>query len=95
MLSWRGLVLLGDASYSLYLLHFVIIWAAFVKFGRAVTSPLGIGLLILACLVAAIVSYKLIEQPARRRLRPAMPHLAEKPKARGAWASAQTAVAGE
>src|SRR5205823_534436 len=73
LLGWRGLVLLGDASYSLYLLHFVIIWAALINFGRAITTPAGITLLLLACLGAALISYKLIEEPARRRLRPQSP----------------------
>ena len=93
LLGWRGLVLLGDASYSLYLLHFVIIWAALINFGRAITTPVGITLLLLACMGAALVSYKLIEEPARRRLRPQSPDKAV--PAAALWATKQAAVAGE
>jgi peptidoglycan/LPS O-acetylase OafA/YrhL len=68
-LEWPGLVLLGDASYSLYLLHFTVIWAALVEFGRSAASPVAILAIIVVALAISIASYKFIEQPARKKLR--------------------------
>jgi peptidoglycan/LPS O-acetylase OafA/YrhL len=63
------LVLLGEASYSLYLLHFSVVWAALVLFGRAAATP-AMNLAVAAtAILLSIASYKGIEQPARRWLR--------------------------
>ena len=62
------LVLLGDASYSLYLLHSLVITRVFDSFphlawsGRVVISLLG-------AILASILAYRLVEEPARRLLR--------------------------
>jgi len=68
-LALRPFVLLGEASYSLYLLHSFVIEHAF-----GVTSSLPHGIRVLICLVAAVgaslIAYTLIEEPARRLLRP-------------------------
>jgi len=69
VLEWRWLVLVGEASYSLYLIHFVVIWAAIVRFGRAAASPIGILTVLVVAFTISMASYKLIEQPARRKLR--------------------------
>lgn len=69
LLHNRWLVLLGDASYSLYLLHFTIIWAAIALFGRAAATPMSCLLIAAASIVASLASYKFVEQPARRYLR--------------------------
>ena len=70
-LNWGGLVLLGNASYSLYLLHDIIIWWGLGRFGAAFfRNPLGIALVIAACIGASIACTKLIEEPLRERLRP-------------------------
>ncbi len=66
--SW--LVLLGEASYSLYLLHSFVISSAFNAFpslsaGARVTFALA------AAVGAALLCFTLIEQPARLLLRPA------------------------
>ena len=70
-LNWRPMILLGDASYSLYLLHSTVVGMFF--FGRDGTlhhdSPLGILGAILIALTLSLLVYLLIEQPARRWLR--------------------------
>jgi peptidoglycan/LPS O-acetylase OafA/YrhL len=78
--SWAGvlelkpLVLLGDASYSLYLLHSIVIGIYFSPFNP--DSPprhqsfLGIVGGIAIAVVVSVLVYWLIEQPARRKLRP-------------------------
>jgi peptidoglycan/LPS O-acetylase OafA/YrhL len=71
--SWflgsRWLVLLGEASYSLYLLHSLVISRvfdalAFLPHWMRVAAALG------ASIGAALVIYLVIEGPARRALRP-------------------------
>lgn len=68
-LALRPLVLLGEASYSLYLLHSFVIEHAFEA-----TSRLSFGIRVVICIVAAIgaslIAYVLVEEPARRLLRP-------------------------
>jgi peptidoglycan/LPS O-acetylase OafA/YrhL len=68
-LGARWLVLLGDASYSLYLLHSLLISRTF---DLVPTFPHVVR--VAACFAAAIgaslLSYRLIEEPARRLLRP-------------------------
>ena len=69
-LEWRWLVLLGEASYSLYLLHSFVIQRI-----SAATSALPSWLQVSACLAAAIaaslICSRLVEQPARKLLGPA------------------------
>ena len=72
-------VLLGDASYSVYLLHTLVI-AAFIKFFhdsagnlRHQTWPALLLVVVIIC-VAAILTYKYIEEPLRRKLRPKRKH---------------------
>ena len=68
-LALRPLILLGEASYSLYLLHSFVMTSAF-----AATPYLPHGIRVAVCVAAAIaaslVSYKFVEEPARRFLRP-------------------------
>jgi peptidoglycan/LPS O-acetylase OafA/YrhL len=70
-LRWAPLVLLGNASYSLYLLHSNIMGMYF--FGNAGllqhTSPAGIAVGFAIILAAAILVFKFIEEPARKKLR--------------------------
>jgi len=71
---WTGflaapfLVLLGDASYSLYLLHSLIITRVFDSFLRFPWSA-RVALSLFAAIAASILAYRLVEQPARRLLR--------------------------
>jgi len=70
-LEIKALVLLGDASYTLYLLHNFVLGAYFSPFGtlRHLT-PLGIAIGIVLPIVISLVVYRLIEVPARNWLRP-------------------------
>lgn len=63
------LVLLGDASYSLYLLHSLVITRVFDSFSRFAWSG-RVALSLSGAIFAAILAYRLVEEPARRFLRP-------------------------
>jgi peptidoglycan/LPS O-acetylase OafA/YrhL len=70
-LEIRPLVLLGDASYTLYLLHSFILSVYFSPFGQLRHMSVGgiaIGMLI--PIVVSLLVYRWIETPARRWLRP-------------------------
>jgi peptidoglycan/LPS O-acetylase OafA/YrhL len=64
-----ALVLLGDASYSLYLLHSLVITRIFDSLSHWNWSLRAIGSLMAAILIS-IIAYRLVEEPARRLLRP-------------------------
>jgi len=68
-LALPALVLLGDASYSLYLLHSLVITRIFDSLSRWNWSLRVIGSLMAAILIS-IIAYRLVEEPARRLLRP-------------------------
>jgi peptidoglycan/LPS O-acetylase OafA/YrhL len=70
LLEGRFLVLLGEASYSLYLLHSIVITMTFNLFPR---WPAGLraAFAVTLAVVAALLCFSLVEQPARRLLRPA------------------------
>jgi peptidoglycan/LPS O-acetylase OafA/YrhL len=69
-LRWAPLVLLGNASYSLYLLHSNIMGMYFFgNSGLRHTSPAGIVVAFAIIFGAAILVFKFIEEPARRKLR--------------------------
>jgi peptidoglycan/LPS O-acetylase OafA/YrhL len=61
-----GLVLLGDASYSIYILQ----WPLFYLCGLSVTTMTAVKLVSYVVLLvgASVVSLKLVEQPMRRRI---------------------------
>lgn len=68
-LTLRPIVLLGDASYSFYLLHFFLLWFLGVRLGFSQWGAPG-ALLCLAIICGmSILVYVLLEQPARRKLR--------------------------
>ena len=62
-LSIPVFVLLGEASYSLYLIH-IPVWNAFIGLGGSGQS-IGYGIYILALVAASIVVYFVIERPFR------------------------------
>ncbi|GAA5202334.1 acyltransferase family protein [Microbacterium jejuense] len=65
MLSTKGMVLIGTISYSLYLLH----WPALVLPGALVPGPVPLWatlLIALACVPAAWLLYRGVEDPVRR-----------------------------
>jgi peptidoglycan/LPS O-acetylase OafA/YrhL len=68
-LEARVLVLLGDASYSLYLLHSTVIAAVFDR-TASLSSPLRITVALLAPVAASVLCYFLFEEPCRKLLRP-------------------------
>jgi peptidoglycan/LPS O-acetylase OafA/YrhL len=65
----RVLVLLGDASYSLYLLHSVVIQPVYE---RMVSLPWALRVVaaLLAASAASVLSFYLVEEPCRKLLRP-------------------------
>jgi peptidoglycan/LPS O-acetylase OafA/YrhL len=77
----KPLILLGNASYSFYLLHSFVLAAYFMPLGEL--KPYGfLGTLIglLLPVVVAIAVYLLIEEPARRKLRPKSSPRSSNPK---------------
>jgi exopolysaccharide production protein ExoZ len=69
LLENRVLVLLGDASYSLYLLHSIVIQPVYE---RMVFLPwaLRVVVALLAAIAASVLSFYLVEEPCRKLLRP-------------------------
>jgi peptidoglycan/LPS O-acetylase OafA/YrhL len=68
-LEARWLVLLGDASYSLYLLHSIVITRAFDRLSH-LPGWLRVCGALAAAMAASLLSYLVVEEPARRILRP-------------------------
>jgi peptidoglycan/LPS O-acetylase OafA/YrhL len=64
LLSRRAFVLLGEASYSMYILHAVILKAILPREGLAIFA-----VYLVAVIVVSIASFKLVEDPARRAIR--------------------------
>jgi peptidoglycan/LPS O-acetylase OafA/YrhL len=76
-LNWRWLQFLGAISYSLYLIHHSIIGATFrvwfMIFGRSpLTEFTGWIASLVACVVAAYLLWRLVEQPSIRLARRAV-----------------------
>ena len=72
LLENRLLVLLGDASYSMYLIHSYIVFNVFHNAKGDVRNAnfSGLALCTVIALAFAILVYRFIEEPARRKLRP-------------------------
>jgi len=69
VLETGALVLLGDASYSLYLLHSIAISNVYER-TAALHWPLRALLAFLAAVAVSLLSYYLVEEPFRKLLRP-------------------------
>ncbi len=72
MLSGSATVLLGKASYALYILHVPLLWwyKRSPLFRAAAPSPLGASLLFIAgAILVSTLVFKLVEEPANRVLR--------------------------
>jgi peptidoglycan/LPS O-acetylase OafA/YrhL len=67
-LAFPVLVLLGEASYSLYLLHSLVITRIFDSLSYW-NRPLRIAGCLVAAIFISIIAYRLVEAPARRFLR--------------------------
>jgi peptidoglycan/LPS O-acetylase OafA/YrhL len=83
LLNWKPLVFLGDASYSLYLLHSFFLGPFFFT-RTGVPRHRGVGWYFLYFVLALGISglvYRFIEEPSRRKLRggPSRPALAGSP----------------
>jgi len=83
LLNWKPLVFLGDASYSLYLLHAFFLGPFFFT-QTGIPRHRGVGWYFLYFVLALGISglvYRFIEEPARRKLRgsPSRPALAGSP----------------
>jgi peptidoglycan/LPS O-acetylase OafA/YrhL len=65
----RALILLGDASYSLYLLHPFVLFAYFGPNGVRHRGALGRIVGVALPILASVLVYLGLEQPARRKLR--------------------------
>ena len=72
ILENRLLVLCGDASYSLYLLHSMIVGIYFHNTTGQLRnqSPIGVLLFVLLAVTISALVYRFIEEPARRKLNP-------------------------
>jgi peptidoglycan/LPS O-acetylase OafA/YrhL len=72
LLENRVLVLCGDASYSLYLLHSMIIGMYFHNTSGQLRyqSPVGVLVFVLLAMTISALVYRFIEEPARRKLNP-------------------------
>jgi peptidoglycan/LPS O-acetylase OafA/YrhL len=72
ILDNRLLVLCGDASYSLYLLHSMIIGMYFHNMTGQLRyqTPLGVLVFVLLAVTISALVYRFIEEPARRKLNP-------------------------
>jgi len=72
ILENRWLVLCGDASYSLYLLHSMIVGMYFHSTTGQLRyqSPMGILVFVLTAVSISALVYRFIEEPARRKLNP-------------------------
>ena len=68
-LAHPWLVLLGDASYSLYLLHSLLISRTFNAL-PSLPGALRVAACFAAAIAASLLAYRLVEEPARRLLRP-------------------------
>ncbi|WP_144148582.1 acyltransferase family protein [Paraburkholderia sp. BCC1884] len=65
ILSWRPLVRLGEASYSLYLTHLPIaLWALMLGFGRA-----NGWMVIVFSVMVSLLCFTFYEEPMRRRIK--------------------------
>jgi len=69
LLESRLLILLGDASYSLYLLHSTVISTVVGQVPSLPWAPRA-ALAFLATVAASVASYYLVEEPCRKLLRP-------------------------
>ncbi len=65
ILSWRPLVRLGEASYSLYLTHMPIaLWSLMIGFGRS-----NGWIVIVFCVLVSLLCFKFYEEPMRKRIK--------------------------
>jgi peptidoglycan/LPS O-acetylase OafA/YrhL len=73
LLTSRPALILGDASYSIYLTHFLVLMVAFRLIGTvvhgAIFNAVALTLSTLAILLVSVLLYTFYELPARKWLR--------------------------
>jgi peptidoglycan/LPS O-acetylase OafA/YrhL len=62
-LLWTPIHALGKMSYSIYLLHFIIMLLFLQWFYGRISLSINLGLCLVAVLIASWISYKLVETP--------------------------------
>lgn len=68
-ISWRGFVLLGEASYSIYLVHYLLLQIFYMTVEPMAIPELSKLALYLACLLPlALLIWRFVEVPSRRWL---------------------------
>jgi len=73
--NWRGIVIVGQISYGMYLIHPIVMYPIRMAIFRATDSHLlGVVVSILAVIACAYVSFTWFETPVRARLRGAPAH---------------------
>ncbi|MET7762777.1 acyltransferase [Streptomyces sp. NPDC005393] len=84
-LSRRGLVLLGEASFALYMIHFPILYAIRALLGSRTYDTVTATLLSLGvaalCVLASLLLWRTVETPVMRRFSRPRPRPAEAPTA--------------
>lgn len=77
-LSLPVMVLLGEASYALYILHYPVLQTMHHVFDPVRSVPLSSPLVCVAyvavCVALSILSFRLVEQPARRAIKNLLAH---------------------
>ena len=63
VLLWAPIQALGKMSYSIYLLHFIIMLLFLQWFYGRISLSINLGLCLVAVLIASWISYKLVETP--------------------------------
>jgi len=81
LLAWRGLVMIGLLSYSLYLWHYPML--SFMRHLEGGDRPAMLAVAVIASIIAAGLSYRFVEVPVRMSVRLTTP---------GGYASAAVAM---
>lgn len=68
LLSWRPVTELGEASYSIYLLHLMVFYQVKANFEGHVPGPVALGIFLAVTIGSAFLVLYTIEKPGRRWL---------------------------
>jgi peptidoglycan/LPS O-acetylase OafA/YrhL len=74
LLAKPWMVLLGEASYSLYIIHWSVVTALHLQLIGAWGTPSVHALALVATVAASVACYRYVEVPWRQRLRGKLPH---------------------
>lgn len=78
MLEWKWLVILGESSYCLFLLHALVVGMFLFPDPEQLASPARLALAAVTAIALGLLAWRFVEQPARERFRgnPAPRHAA-------------------